>query len=81
MVPDDPDLAEEVERFLMTVSSVNDREIEMVSGSVTQFFALVRRLLLKNYDMPPEEMTALLTINAEQLGDLMSALILHVKER
>lgn len=58
-------------------AGAGELRIDPMSG-YSAFMGLLRHLIVKNYDMPQEEMKALLTVNKVQFGQLFNAIWQHV---
>lgn len=77
----DDQLTPLVDSFFDLVASYNKAERTIVFAAdeiFTDFFALMQRLLLTNYDYTTDELNQLLTVNHEQLRHLFEALFKHL---
>lgn len=73
---EDPEVASLIERFLDLVATVEAGEIWFkTQDAIADFFLLVRRLILTNYDMTDDEIAELLTVTGEQMSQLFETVL------
>jgi hypothetical protein len=75
----DDHLANHIDAFLEILSTVDQGNIILkTTESISAFFALVRKLLIINYDFSADDLQEILTVNNQQLKQLFNTILLHV---
>lgn len=79
VIDGDPDLKLLLDSFFELISSYDGAEVVIATEQAyTDFFRLVRKLLVTNYELTGDQLTKLLTVDHEQLKTLLNAVLSHV---
>lgn len=77
----DPELAPLIDSFIELTAQYTDGHLKIYSASLYMLkdvFALMRKLILTNYDFSNDELTELLTVSNQQLSVLYENMLKHI---
>jgi hypothetical protein len=78
----DPDLAKLADEFVYSTTAEVAKEKKILVGLATygKFIKLLKALILKNYDLPDEQLTQMLSFNAQELVEMFQIIFVHCKD-